>query len=390
MLVNGVRKFIDMLVVTLFFFLFFFFSSRRRHTRSLRDWSSDVCSSDLKLFADLPEAVANTVEIARRCSLTLSFGKNHLPDFPVPAGQTVPGYLRAQAHRGLAQRLQGAPDKLEPYRQRLDYELGVIEKMGFAGYFLVVADFIAWAKTHGCPVGPGRGSGAGSLVAYALGITDLDPIPYDLLFERFLNPDRVSLPDFDVDFCMDNRDRVIEYVMDRYGRERVGQIITYGTMAARAVVRDLARVTGQPWSFGDRLAKMIPGGPQGLSLGEALDQVPEFKAAYKAEEDVRAIVDLGMELEGLTRNVGKHAGGVVIAPRALTDFAPLYCEPGGGGLVTQFDMKDLEAVGLVKFDFLGLKTLTIIQAAVELINAKKPPGETPLAILDIPLNDPHT
>ncbi|MGQ0586802.1 MAG: DNA polymerase III subunit alpha [Gammaproteobacteria bacterium] len=338
-----------------------------------------------ELFADLPEAVANTVEIARRCSLTLTFGQNHLPDFPVPAGATVPGYLREQAQKGLEARLTSViPDV---YAARLDYELGVIEKMGFAGYFLVVADFIAWAKTHGCPVGPGRGSGAGSLVAYALGITDLDPIPYDLLFERFLNPERVSLPDFDVDFCMDNRDRVIEYVMDRYGRDRVGQIITYGTMAARAVVRDIARVVGQPWSFGDRIAKMIPGGPQGLSLGEALDEVPEFKQAYKAEEEVRAIVDLGLQLEGLTRNVGKHAGGVVIAPRALTEFAPLYCEPGGGGLVTQFDMKDLEAVGLVKFDFLGLKTLTIIQAAVDLINARRVAGTPELKILDIPLDD---
>ncbi len=339
-----------------------------------------------KLFADLPEALANTVEIARRCTLSLKFGQNYLPDFPVPAGYTVTGYLKEQAHKGLEARGQGEPAR----RERLDYELGVIEKMGFEGYFLVVADFIAWAKTHGCPVGPGRGSGAGSLVAYALGITDIDPIPYGLLFERFLNPERVSLPDFDVDFCMDNRDRVIEYVMDRYGRERVGQIITYGTMAARAVVRDLARVTGQPWSFGDRLAKMIPGGPQGLSLGEALDDVPEFKQAYKSEEDVRAIVDLGMQLEGLTRNVGKHAGGVVIAPRALTEFAPLYCEPGGGGLVTQFDMKDLEAVGLVKFDFLGLKTLTIIQAAVELINARRAAGTPELKILEIPLDDRPT
>jgi DNA polymerase-3 subunit alpha len=343
-----------------------------------------------KLFADLPEALANTVEIARRCTLTLTFGQNHLPDFPVPAGATVAGHLREQAHRGLDARLRQAPDRVARYRERLDYELGVIDKMGFAGYFLVVADFIAWAKTHGCPVGPGRGSGAGSLVAYALGITDLDPIPYDLLFERYLTPERVSLPDFDVDYCMDNRDRVIDYVMDRYGRDRVGQIITYGTMAARAVVRDLARVTGQPWSFGDRIAKMIPGGPQGLSLGEALDQVPEFKAAYKSEEDVRAIVDLGLQLEGLSRNVGKHAGGVVIAPRALTDFAPLYCEPGGGGLVTQFDMKDLEAVGLVKFDFLGLKTLTVIQAAVELINAKRAAGTPELKILDIPLDDRAT
>ncbi|MGH8441940.1 MAG: DNA polymerase III subunit alpha [Nevskiaceae bacterium] len=337
-----------------------------------------------KLFADLPEALANTVEIARRCSLTLTFGQPHLPDFPVPAGATVTSYLRDQAHQGLVGRRRASEAR---YRERLDYELVVIERMGFAGYFLVVADFIAWAKTHGVPVGPGRGSGAGSLVAYALGITDLDPIPYDLLFERFLNPERVSMPDFDVDFCMDNRDRVIEYVMERYGRDRVGQIITYGTMAARAVVRDIARVVGQPWSFGDRIAKMIPGGPQGLSLGEALDDVPEFKQAYNSEEEVRAVVDLGLQLEGLTRNVGKHAGGVVIAPRALTEFAPLYCEPGGGGLVTQFDMKDLEAVGLVKFDFLGLKTLTIIQAAADLINARRAPGAPELKILDIPLDD---
>ena len=342
------------------------------------------------LFADLPQALANTVEIARRCSLTLTFGQNHLPDFPVPADQTAASYLRAQAEAGLATRLQGAEAKAAEYGKRLDYELVVIEKMGFAGYFLVVADFIAWAKTHGAPVGPGRGSGAGSLVAYALGITDLDPIPYGLLFERFLNPERVSMPDFDVDFCMDNRDRVIDYVMGRYGRDRVGQIITYGTMAARAVVRDIARVVGQPWSFGDRIAKMIPGGPQGLTLGEALDEVTEFRQAYKNEEEVRAIVDLGLQLEGLTRNVGKHAGGVVIAPRALTEFAPLFCEPGGGGLVTQFDMKDLEAVGLVKFDFLGLKTLTIIQAAVDLINAKQPVTEPKLDILKIPLDDRPT
>jgi DNA polymerase III subunit alpha len=344
------------------------------------------------LFHDLPEALENTVEIARRCTLSLKFGINHLPDFPVPAGHTAATFLREQAAAGLARRLaEHPPAKAEAdYRKRLDYELGVIEKMGFAGYFLVVGDFIAWAKTHGVPVGPGRGSGAGSLVAYATGITDLDPLPYDLLFERFLNPERVSLPDFDVDFCMIGRDRVIEYVMDRYGRDRVGQIITYGTMAARAVVRDIARVMGHPYGMGDKIAKMIPGGPQGLSLGEALDDIPELKQACRQEEDIKAVVDLGLQLEGLTRNVGKHAGGVVIAPRALTEFTPLFCEPGGGGLVTQFDMKDLEAVGLVKFDFLGLKTLTIIQAAVDLINAKRPAGEPPLEILKIPLDDRPT
>ena len=342
------------------------------------------------LFKDLPQALENSVEIARRCSVSQVFGKNHLPDFPVPDGHTVASYLREQSERGLAQRLREQPPARpsEVYQQRLDYELKVIDQMGFAGYFLVVADFIAWGKQHGVPVGPGRGSGAGSLAAYALGITDLDPLPYDLLFERFLNPERVSLPDFDVDFCMDKRDRVIDYVMDRYGRDRVGQIITYGTMAARAVVRDVTRILGQPYGLGDRIAKMIPGGPQGLTLGEALDQVPELKAAYKAEDDISAIIDLGLQLEGLTRNVGKHAGGVVIAPRPLTEFAPLFCEPGGGGLVTQFDMKDLEAIGLIKFDFLGLKTLTIIQAAVDLINAKRQDGGEKLDILKIPLDDP--
>ncbi|HUR39863.1 MAG TPA: DNA polymerase III subunit alpha [Verrucomicrobiae bacterium] len=344
------------------------------------------------LFRDLPEALANSVEIARRCTLSLNFGVNFLPDFPVPTGHTAPSFLREQAFAGLDTRLArhkpGRP--VEEYHKRLEYELGVIDKMGFAGYFLVVGDFIAWAKTHGVPVGPGRGSGAGSLVAYATGITDLDPLPYDLLFERFLNPERVSLPDFDVDFCMVGRDRVIDYVKDLYGRDRVGQIITYGTMAARAVVRDITRVLGHPYGLGDRIAKMIPGGPQGLTLGEALDGVPELKAACKQEEDVKAIVDLGLQLEGLTRSVGMHAAGTVIAPKALTEYTPLYCEPGGGGLVTQFDMKDVEAVGLVKFDFLGLKTLTIIQAAVEQIDAKRAQGTPALDILEIPLDDRKT
>jgi DNA polymerase III subunit alpha len=351
------------------------------------------------LFHDLPEALENSVEIARRCTLSLTFGVNHLPDYPVPAGHTASSWLRERAAAGLAERRRNGqcglrnaagPVDAAAYGKRLDYELAVIEKMGFSGYFLVVGDFIAWAKDHGVPVGPGRGSGAGSLVAFATGITDLDPIPYDLLFERFLNPERVSLPDFDIDFCMIGRDRVIDYVMDRYGRDRVSQIITYGTMAARAVVRDIARVLGHPYGMGDRVAKMIPGGPQGLTLGEALDDIPELKQACRAEEDIKAIVDLGLQLEGLTRSVGKHAGGVVIAPRALTEFSPLYCEPGGGGLVTQFDMKDVESVGLVKFDFLGLKTLTIIQAAVDLINAKQPAGQAPLEILKVPLDDRPT
>ncbi|MBL6749925.1 MAG: DNA polymerase III subunit alpha [Nevskia sp.] len=349
------------------------------------------------LFADLPEALDNTLEIARRCTLSLKFGQNHLPDFPVPEGQSMAGFLHGRAEEGLQRRLQAhAPARpLEEYRRRLDYELGVIDKMGFAGYFLVVADFIAWGKNNGVPVGPGRGSGAGSLVAYAVGITDLDPLPYDLLFERFLNPERVSMPDFDVDFCMEGRDRVIEYVAQRYGRDRVSQIITYGSMAARNVVRDCARVLGHPYGMGDRIAKLIPGAPAfkaeaekaaSSTLEHALRTVPELKQVYDGDEEVRAIVDLGMVLEDLTRGVGVHAGGVVIAPRPLTEFTPLFCEPGGAGLRSQFDMKDLETVGLVKFDFLGLRTLTIIQAAVEQINARHPGRQ--LDVLALPLDDP--
>ncbi|HVT34638.1 MAG TPA: DNA polymerase III subunit alpha, partial [Nevskiaceae bacterium] len=340
------------------------------------------------LFHDLPEAVANTVEIARRCSLKLTLGKTHLPQFPAPAGHDADSWVRHCAEEGLARRLEQIPPSQprEVYRQRLEYELGIIRQMGFAGYFLVVADFIAWAKSHGCPVGPGRGSGAGSLVAYALGITDLDPLPYQLLFERFLNPERVSLPDFDVDFCMDNRDRVIAYVQEKYGRDRVGQIITYATMAARGVVRDVARVMGHGYGFGDSIAKLIPGIP-GATLADALDSVPELKQRYRDEEDTRAVLDLALELEGITRGVGVHAGGVVIAPNPLTDYAPLYCEPGGGGLRTQFDMKDLESVGLVKFDFLGLKTLTILQTAVDMLEHKT--GEK-IDLLKIPLNDAAT
>jgi DNA polymerase III subunit alpha len=340
------------------------------------------------LFADLPEAIENTVEIARRCTLTLKFAPPyHLPNFPVPEGHDSNSWLRERAREGLGARLAEIQpaQPAEQYWQRLDYELGVIERMGFAGYFLVVSDFIEWAKTHGCPVGPGRGSGAGSLVAYAIRITDLDPLPYDLLFERFLNPERVSLPDFDVDFCMDNRDRVIAYVSQKYGREYVGQIITYSTMAAKGVIRDVARVLGQPYSFGDALAKLVPFMP-GATLVDALDTVPELKNRYQNEEDTRALLDLALELEGITRGVGVHAGGVVIAPQVLTAYAPLFCEPGGAGLRTQFDMKDLEAVGLVKFDFLGLKTLTIIQTAAEMLAQK---GQ-PLDILRLPLDDQAT
>jgi DNA polymerase-3 subunit alpha len=340
------------------------------------------------LFADLPDAIENTLEIARRCTLSLKFGENHLPQFPVPATYSTDSWLREQARIGLDQRLAAMTpaQPIEVYQQRLDYELGIIEKMGFAGYFLVVADFIRWAKQNGCPVGPGRGSGAGSLVAYSVGITDLDPLPYNLLFERFLNPERVSLPDFDVDFCMDNRDRVIDYVTQQYGRSHVGQIITYSTMAARGVVRDVARVMGHPYGFGDRLSKLIPAIP-GATLADAVETMPELKEAYEKEEDVRAVLDLALALEGVTRGVGVHAGGVVIAPKALTEYAPLFCEPGGEGMRTQFDMKDLETVGLVKFDFLGLKTLTIIQTALDTIREGR--GET-IDVLQLPLNDSKT
>jgi len=345
------------------------------------------------LFADLPEALANSVEIARRCTLTLKFAPPyHLPNFPVPEGYDTNSWLRERAHAGLVERFTelalaaGLSGSEDDYRQRLDYELAVIEKMGFAGYFLVVSDFIQWAKANGCPVGPGRGSGAGSLVAYAIRITDLDPLPYNLLFERFLNPERVSMPDFDIDFCMDNRDRVIAYVTQKYGRARVGQIITYATMAARGVVRDVARVLGHGYGVGDGISKLVPNTP-GATLQDALDTVPELRRRYETEEDVRAVVDMGLALEGITRGVGVHAGGVVIAPEPLTEYTPLLCEAGGAGMRTQFDMKDLEAVGLVKFDFLGLKTLTVIQEAVDTI--KRDRG-VQLDMLALRLDDQET
>ncbi|MBS0465525.1 MAG: DNA polymerase III subunit alpha [Proteobacteria bacterium] len=338
-----------------------------------------------ELFADLPEALENSVELARRCNIELEFGKNYLPAFPVPSDQTVESWLRAQAHDGLRERLARHPpadDKtVADYRQRLDLELDVIVRMDFPGYFLIVADFINWAKRNDIPVGPGRGSGAGSLVAYSLGITDLDPLRYELLFERFLNPERVSMPDFDIDFCMERRDEVIEYVAGKYGHDRVSQIITYGTMAAKAVLRDAGRVLGMPHGQIDRIAKLIPLRPADpLSLDDALGRsekarkdperiVPELKQAYEDDEDVRALVDLAHKLEDLVRNAGKHAGGVVIAPSPLTDFAALFAEEGARGAVTQFDKDDIEAVGLVKFDFLGLRTLTIIDWAVKAVNA---------------------
>ncbi|AFJ01474.1 DNA polymerase III alpha subunit [Methylophaga frappieri] len=348
------------------------------------------------LFSDIPEALTNTVEIAKRCSVELTLGEHYLPDFPVPEGLTIEQFFSEESYRGLDRRLAVLfPDEnarqaaYSRYAERLQTELDVINEMGFPGYFLIVADFIQWAKNNGVPVGPGRGSGAGSLVAYALDITDLDPLAYDLLFERFLNPERVSLPDFDVDFCMDGRDRVIEYVSQRYGRDHVSQIITYGTMAAKAVLRDVGRVLGHPYGFVDQLAKLVPFELK-MTLTKALAQEPQLKARYDQEEEVRTLIDLALQLEGLTRNVGKHAGGVVIAPKTLTDYTPLYCEHNGAGLVSQYDKDDVESVGLVKFDFLGLKTLTVIDWAVE--NAKKllPAEQDTIDIARLPLDDKAT
>ncbi|GAA0888097.1 DNA polymerase III subunit alpha [Rhodanobacter soli] len=356
------------------------------------------------LFADLPEALENTVELAKRCTLELKFGTYYLPDFPVPEGHDLDSHIRELARQGLRERLVSAPlaagHTLDDYQARLERELDVIVKMGFPGYFLIVADFINWGKQNGIPVGPGRGSGAGSLVAWALKITDLDPLQFNLLFERFLNPERVSMPDFDIDFCMDRRDEVIDYVARKYGRDRVSQIITYGSMAAKAVLRDSGRVLSMPYGQVDRLAKMVPPRPLDLTLSDALGRsekskketdrvVKEFCEAYEQDEDAHALIDLALKLENLTRNAGKHAGGVVIAPTPLTDFAPLYCEAGGGGVVTQYDKDDVEAVGLVKFDFLGLRTLTIIDWAVKAINARRAKtGEAPLDISALPLDDP--
>jgi DNA polymerase-3 subunit alpha len=350
------------------------------------------------LFQDIPEALDNAMAIAQRCNLELELGRTFLPAFPIPAGQTTEEFLTAESARGLEKCLARKKTRGEfadrnrevfaaPYQKRLKDEITVICEMGFAGYFLIVADFIRWAKQQKIPVGPGRGSGAGSLVAYVLGITDLDPLEHDLLFERFLNPERVSMPDFDIDFCMEGRDRVIEYVADRYGRDRVSQIITYGTMAARAVIRDVGRVLGQPYGFVDRVAKQVPF-EIGMTLDKALEQDEELAGMYRDDEEVRAIIDLAKSLEGLVRNAGKHAGGVVIAPEALTDFTPLYCEDGGSNAVTQFDKDDVEAAGLVKFDFLGLKTLTIIDWAVRIVNSSD--QTIRLSINEIPMQDART
>ena len=350
-----------------------------------------------ELFADIPEALANSVEIARRCNLTLELGKSKLPPFPTPPGVSLEAYLAQQAAQGLALRLAKLfPDEKqralrEPeYRARLEFEIKTITQMGFSGYFLIVADFINWAKSNAVPVGPGRGSGAGSLVAYSLGITDLDPLRYDLLFERFLNPERVSMPDFDIDFCQDGRDRVIEYVKKKYGAQSVSQIATFGTMAAKAVVRDVGRV--MEWNYGrtDELAKMIPFAPGKLiTLAMAREMEPRLAEREQSDEETRELLALAGQLEGLTRNVGMHAGGVLIAPGKLTDFCPLYTAQGAESVVSQFDMKDVEAVGLVKFDFLGLTTLTILDWSMRHIRARRYGEPRPEFSLEaIPLDDP--
>ena len=346
------------------------------------------------LFADLPEALENASELAKRCNLQLEFGTYYLPDFPTPDGQSIEDFLKEVSLEGLSRRLNAhgpAHDfSDDDYRDRLELELEVINNMGFPGYFLIVADFIRWAKSNDIPVGPGRGSGAGSLVAYALNITDIDPLQYDLLFERFLNPERISMPDFDIDFCMEGRDRVIDYVAETYGRDQVSQIITYGTMAAKAVVRDCGRVLGHGYGFVDSIAKLVPL-EVGITLATAMDQEPELRKRYEEEEDTRALLDLAMSLEGLTRNAGKHAGGVVIAPSPLTDFVPLFSEPGGGSVVTQFDKDDIETIGLVKFDFLGLRTLTIIDWAIKAINKQlASDAKDPIVLEEIPLDDIKT
>jgi DNA polymerase-3 subunit alpha len=343
------------------------------------------------LFADLPQALANSLEIARRCNLEIELGKTRLPAFPTPPGVTLDQYLEAQAQAGLARRIEelGIPAEAQArYRERLAFEIRTIVQMGFAGYFLIVADFINWAKTNGVPVGPGRGSGAGSLVAYSLGITDLDPLRYDLLFERFLNPERVSMPDFDIDFCQDGRDRVIDYVRRKFGEESVSQIATFGTMAARAVVRDVGRVLDLGYNFCDQIAKLIPFQPgKTITLEMAREMEPLLAERERKEDEVRELLELGGKLEGLVRNVGMHAGGVLIAPGKLTDYCPLYAAEGTDHVISQLDKDDVEKVGLVKFDFLGLTTLTILDWAERYVHEL---GEREFRLQRIPLDNAPT
>lgn len=367
----------------------------RRERRYSAEQYLKTAEEMTELFHDVPEALANSVEIAKRCSVKLQLGNYVLPKYPVPEDISLEDYLAQCARDGLDKRLVKLAElgelKLarEEYDSRLEYELTVINQMGFPGYFLIVMEFIAWARDQGIPVGPGRGSGAGSLVAYSLAITDLDPLRYELLFERFLNPERVSMPDFDIDFCMEGRDKVINHVSERYGRQAVSQIITFGTMAAKAVVRDVARVQGKPYGLADKLAKLIPF-EVGMTLTKAVAQNEELREFIADNGDAAEIMDMAYVLEGVVRGVGRHAGGVVIAPRALTEFVPLYVDDQSGGLVSQFDKDDVESAGLVKFDLLGLKTLTIIDWTVKAINASRGEDEAELAIERIPLDDPAT
>ena len=379
----------------------------RRFTREQYFKSAEQMQA---LFADVPSALANTAEIAKRCSLTLVLGKPQLPAFPTPNGMPAEEYFRFASFEGLEERLkhlfpdEAKRDKERPrYVERLEFELGTILKMGFPGYFLIVGDFIQWAKQNGCPVGPGRGSGAGSLVAYALKITDLDPLEYNLLFERFLNPERVSMPDFDIDFCQGNRDRVIDYVKEKYGKNAVSQIATFGTMAAKAAIRDVGRVMDMSYTFCDGISKLVPGKPgmsytlqyppevkkEGDKNNYALELEPLLYERVRKEEDVRTVIEMAQKLEGMTRNIGMHAGGVLIAPGKLTDFCPLYQQPGSESAVSQYDKDDVEAIGLVKFDFLGLATLTILEIAREFI-MKRHKGQEGFAYENIPLDDGPT
>jgi DNA polymerase-3 subunit alpha len=371
------------------------------NAKRVRRFSEDQYMLDstemARRFSDVPSALANSVEIAKRCNLTLQLGQPQLPDFPTPDGITLDDYMIKLSEEGLAIRMaQLFPDAAErqqqypQYLERLQWECKTITSMGFSGYFLIVADFINWGKANGVPVGPGRGSGAGSLVAYSLGITDLDPLRYDLLFERFLNPERVSMPDFDIDFCQDNRERVIDYVKQKYGKEAVSQIATFGTLGAKAVVRDVGRVLEMPYMLCDGLSKMIPFSPADpWTLTRTLEEEPAFKERYDQDEEVRALIDLALPLEGLTRNIGMHAGGVLIAPGKLTDFCPLYCQPGtDSNAMSQYDKDDVEAAGLVKFDFLGLRNLTILDWAVRYVRQFND-SRRDFNVLDLPLDDPR-
>ena len=371
--------------------------NQRRVRKFTREQYFKSAQQMQELFADVPSAIANTCEIARRCNLTLELGKPRLPDFPTPGGMPIDEYFRLASHEGLVERMALLyPDaaqrerEMPRYVERLEFEINTILKMGFPGYFLIVGDFINWAKNNGCPVGPGRGSGAGSLVAYSLKITDLDPLQYNLLFERFLNPERVSMPDFDIDFCQSNRDRVIDYVKLKYGKDAVSQIATFGTMAARAAIRDVGRVLDMSYTFCDGLSKLIPNKPgQHITIDGAIKAEPILAERLEKEDEVKTLLGLAQKLEGMTRNVGMHAGGVLIAPGKLTDFTPLYQQPGSDSAVSQYDKDDVEAAGLVKFDFLGLATLTILEIAKEFIVARHK-GQEDFAFEKIPLDDAAT